>query len=57
MNKINLGLLFGGQSAEHAVSLKSVQNIIEAIDKEKYDLTLIGIDKTGQWNLYSKDMV
>ena len=42
MRKINLGLLFGGQSAEHAVSLKSVQNIIEAIDKEKYDLTLIG---------------
>ena len=57
MKKINLGLLFGGQSAEHAVSLQSVQNIIEAIDKEKYDLTLIGIDKTGQWNLYSKDMV
>ena len=57
MKKINLGLLFGGKSAEHAVSLQSVQNIIEAIDKEKYDLTLIGIDKTGQWNLYSKDMV
>jgi D-alanine-D-alanine ligase len=57
MKKINLGLLFGGQSAEHAVSLQSVQNIIEAIDKEKYDLTLIGIDKSGQWNLYTNDMI
>lgn len=51
MKKINVGLLFGGRSAEHEVSLQSAKNVIDAIDKEKYDVTLIGIDKTGQWYL------
>lgn len=46
-----MGILFGGKSAEHEVSLQSAKNIIDAIDKEKYDVTLIGIDKTGQWHL------
>lgn len=51
MRKINVGILFGGRSAEHEVSLQSAKNVIDAIDKEKYDVTLIGIDKTGQWYL------
>ena len=49
--KIRLGILFGGKSAEHEVSLISAKNIIEALDKQKYDLFLIGIDKTGEWLL------
>lgn len=49
--KIQLGILFGGRSAEHEVSLQSARNIIEALDKDKYDLTLIGIDKQGGWYL------
>jgi D-alanine-D-alanine ligase len=49
--KIRLGVLFGGKSAEHEVSLISAKNIIEALDKEKYDVYLIGIDKTGEWRL------
>ncbi|WP_371372366.1 D-alanine--D-alanine ligase [Sporomusa aerivorans] len=52
MKKINVGILFGGKSTEHEVSLQSAKNIIDAIDKEKYDVTLIGIDKTGQWHLH-----
>lgn len=51
MGKINVGILFGGRSAEHEVSLQSAQNVIEAIDREKYDITLIGIDKAGKWYL------
>ncbi len=51
MKKINVGILFGGKSTEHEVSLQSAKNIIEAIDKEKYDITLIGIDKSGGWHL------
>lgn len=47
--KINVGILFGGKSAEHEVSLQSARNIIEAIDREKYQPVLIGIDKSGQW--------
>lgn len=49
--KIRVGILFGGRSAEHEVSLQSAKNIVEAIDPHKYELVLIGIDKTGQWHL------
>jgi D-alanine-D-alanine ligase len=49
--KIRLGILFGGKSAEHEVSLISAKNIIEALDPQKYDVFLIGIDKTGEWRL------
>ena len=49
--KIRVGLLFGGQSAEHEVSLQSAKNIVEAIDKNKYELFLIGIDQQGRWYL------
>jgi len=47
--KIRLGLIFGGRSAEHEVSLRSAQSVLNAIDREKYDVTLIGISKAGQW--------
>lgn len=53
MKKINVGILFGGRSTEHEVSLQSAKSILDAIDKEKYDVTLIGIDKTGRWYLNS----
>ena len=49
--KIRLGILFGGKSAEHEVSLISAKNVIEALDRDKYDVFLIGIDKTGEWRL------
>ncbi len=47
--KIRVAVLFGGQSAEHEVSLQSAKNVIAAIDKKKYDVVLIGIDKKGRW--------
>jgi D-alanine-D-alanine ligase len=49
--KIRVGIIFGGKSAEHEVSLQSARNIFEALDKNKYDATLIGIDKQGQWHI------
>jgi D-alanine--D-alanine ligase len=49
--KIRVGILFGGRSAEHEVSLQSAKNIIDAIDRNKYEVVLIGIDKKGQWHL------
>lgn len=49
--RIRVGILFGGKSAEHEVSLQSAKSIVDAIDKSKYDVTLIGIDKEGQWYL------
>ena len=49
--KIRVAILFGGRSAEHEISLLSAKNIIEAIDKGKYEPVLIGIDKKGGWYL------
>lgn len=50
-DKKNLAILMGGKSAEHEVSLRSAANVIKAANKEKYDLTLVGIDKQGRWFL------
>ncbi|MCL2833297.1 MAG: D-alanine--D-alanine ligase [Treponema sp.] len=49
--KINVGILFGGKSAEHEVSLQSARNVFDALDREKYNPVLIGINKNGQWLL------
>jgi D-alanine-D-alanine ligase len=51
MDKINLCIIFGGKSAEHEVSLQSANNIINAVDRKKYQLTLIAMDKTGRFFL------
>lgn len=48
-NKIRVGILFGGQSAEHEISLQSARHILENIDHEKYHPFPIGIDKQGHW--------
>ena len=47
--KIRVAILFGGKSAEHEISLISARNIVEAMDKNKYEIVSIGIDKRGQW--------
>lgn len=49
VRKIRLGLIFGGRSAEHEVSVRSAQSLVEALDREKYELTMIGISRKGQW--------
>ena len=47
--KVRVALLFGGKSAEHEISLISARNIFAAMDKNKYDVVAIGIDKQGRW--------
>jgi D-alanine-D-alanine ligase len=49
--KLRVGLLFGGKSAEHEISLLSAKNVLEALDRDKYEPVLIGIDKSGHWHL------
>jgi D-alanine-D-alanine ligase len=49
--KITVGILFGGKSAEHEVSLQSAKNIYDAIDRSRFEPVLIGIDKGGKWLL------
>lgn len=48
-NKIRVGVLFGGRSGEHEVSLLSAASVLQYIDKKKYDVVPIGITKEGQW--------
>jgi D-alanine-D-alanine ligase len=47
--KLRIGILFGGRSGEHEVSLLSAASILKSIDKSRYDVVPIGITKQGQW--------
>jgi len=49
MSKLRVGILFGGRSGEHEVSLLSAASVLNAIDKTKYDVVPIGITKEGRW--------
>ena len=49
MEKVRIGILFGGRSGEHEVSLMSARSVLEAIDREKYEVAMIGITKDGRW--------
>jgi D-alanine-D-alanine ligase len=49
--KIRVGLVFGGRSGEHEVSLASAKSVMENLDPEKYEVVPIGITKAGSWLL------
>ncbi len=49
MSKIRVGLIFGGRSAEHEVSLMSARSVLAAINKDKYEVVPIGITPSGRW--------
>ena len=50
--KLQLAVVFGGQSSEHEVSLMSAASILENLDRDKYDIHQLGITKEGRWLLY-----
>ena len=47
--KLRVGVIFGGRSGEHEVSVRSAASVIQAIDREKYDVLPIAISKEGKW--------
>ncbi len=53
-SKIKIGVIFGGQSKEHEVSLNSARAVIDALDKSKYDIVPIAITKKGKWLIGGK---
>lgn len=55
MNKISVAVLFGGCSSEHEISLISASTFIDNLDKDKYDVHLIGITKDGEFFKYNGD--
>ncbi|TAK95154.1 D-alanine--D-alanine ligase [Patescibacteria group bacterium] len=52
--KLNIGLIFGGRSGEHEVSLKSAKEVMNSLDSEKYNVIPLAITKTGKWLLGEK---
>jgi len=57
MAKKRVGILFGGKSVEHEVSLQSARNVFDAIDRAKFEVMLIGIDKAGQWHVCAEALL
>src|SRR5579885_1039390 len=49
MSRLRVGILFGGRSGEHEVSLLSAASILKAIDRKRFDVVPIGITKEGHW--------
>ncbi|MCG8474864.1 MAG: D-alanine--D-alanine ligase [Cytophagales bacterium] len=49
--RTKVGILFGGRSVEHEVSLLSAVNVVKYLDQERFEPVLIGIDKEGKWHL------
>ena len=47
--KLRVGILFGGKSGEHEISLRSARSILAAIDRKKYEVVELGISKAGRW--------
>ena len=52
MNKMNVCVLFGGISPEHAVSLRSAESVLNNMDSEKYNVFPVGITREGKWLLF-----
>jgi D-alanine-D-alanine ligase len=49
IRKVRVGIVFGGQSAEHEISILSARNVLKALDRSRFEPVLIGIDKAGRW--------
>lgn len=47
--KVRVGIIYGGQSAEHEISILSARNVLAALDRTRFEPVLIGIDKSGRW--------
>ncbi|HSD09883.1 MAG TPA: D-alanine--D-alanine ligase family protein [Candidatus Binatia bacterium] len=54
VGKLRVGLLFGGRSGEHEISIRSAHSVAEAIDRDRWDPVLVGIDRAGRWYLHDE---
>jgi len=55
--EIRVAILFGGQSAEHEISILSARNVLAALDRSRFEPVLIGIDKAGRWLTQDPEML
>ena len=56
MAKLRVGLLFGGRSVEHEVSIASATSILESLDPSRYEVQLIGVSRDGRWRVSGSEM-
>lgn len=54
MGKVRVGIVFGGRSGEHEVSVRSAASIFCQLNRDKYEAVLVGVDKGGIWHLVSE---
>jgi D-alanine-D-alanine ligase len=54
---VRLGILFGGQSSEHDIAIRSARSVVDAVDRERFTLTLVLIGRDGRWHLQNKAAV
>jgi D-alanine-D-alanine ligase len=57
VSRLRLGLVFGGASPEHDVSLMSARGILEHLDSDRYDIVLVGVDRAGQPRLGGRELL
>src|SRR5512134_2812450 len=57
MDKLRVGIVYGGRSVEHEVSIASATSILQALDPSRYELTLIAIAQDGRWRLGGPGML
>lgn len=53
--KLKVGVLFGGRSGEHEISIRSAHSLAEAVDRDRFEPILIGIDRRGEWHLHGNE--
>lgn len=56
MNKIRVAVLFGGRSGEHEISLRSAASVIRNLDRSRFEIVPVAIDKEGRWQLIDAPM-
>jgi D-alanine-D-alanine ligase len=57
LHKMKIGVLYGGRSGEHDVSICSAASVVSALDKNKYEVTAIGIDRDGRWYVQDEPQI
>ncbi|MGH7789333.1 MAG: D-alanine--D-alanine ligase family protein [Candidatus Binatia bacterium] len=53
--KRTVGIIFGGRSGEHPISIRSSRYVVDSLDRDRFEPVLIGIDRAGGWHLFSED--
>ncbi len=57
MSRRRVGLLFGGRSGEHEISVRSARSVVAEVDRERYELVLVGVGRDGRWYCVGGDAV